>query len=88
MILLKFTFDLSLENIIFSDGFKIARFNPVFKGGDHSKLGSYSPISVLLNIPERIMYHSFHKLVLENEILYAKQFCFQIGHSIDHAINL
>ena len=44
---LKFTFDLSLENMVFPDDLKIARFNPVFKGGDRSKLGNYRPISVL-----------------------------------------
>ena len=61
---LKFTFDLSLENIIFLDDLKIAIFNPVFKGGDCSKLGNYRPISMLScfsNIPKRIMYNSFHK---------------------------
>ena len=34
---LKFIFDLSLEKRIFPDDLKIARFNPVFIGGDHSK---------------------------------------------------
>ena len=88
---LKFTFDLSLKNIIFPDALKITRFNPIFKGGDRSKLGNYRPISVLRcfsNIPERIMYNTFHKCVLENKILYSKEFRFQVGHSTDHAINL
>ena len=83
---LKFTVNLSLENIIFPDGLKIARFNPVFKDGDGSKLGNYRPISVLpcfSNIPERIMYNSFHKCVLENKILYPKQFGVQVGHAIN-----
>ena len=44
---LKFIFDLSLEKRIFPDDLKIARFNPVFIGGDRSKLGNYRPISVL-----------------------------------------
>ena len=44
---LKFIFDLSLEKRIFPDDLKIARINPVFIGGDHSKLGSYIPLSVL-----------------------------------------
>ena len=43
---LKFIFDLSLEKKIFPDDL-IARFNPVFIGGDRSKLGNYRPISVL-----------------------------------------
>ena len=31
---LEFTFDLSMEKLIFPDDLKVARFNPVFKGGD------------------------------------------------------
>ena len=31
---LEFTFDRSLEKMIFLDDLKIARFYPVFKGGD------------------------------------------------------
>ena len=86
---LKFTFDLSLEEIIFPDDLKISRFNPVFKGGDRSKLGNYRPISVLScfsNITEQIMYNRFHKCVLLNKILYTKQFGFQVGHSTDDKI--
>ena len=44
---LKFIFDFSLEKRIFPDDLKIARFNPVFIGGDRSTLGNYRPISVL-----------------------------------------
>ena len=44
---LKIIFDLSLEKRIFPDDLKIARFNPVFIGGDRSKFGNYRPISVL-----------------------------------------
>ena len=86
---LKFTLHSSLENIIFTDGLKIARFNPVFKSSDRSKLGNYRPTSVLpcfSNIPEHILYNSFHKSIFK--ILYPKQFDFQVGHSTDHAINL
>ena len=31
---LEFTFDLSLEKMMFPYDLKVARFNPVFKGGD------------------------------------------------------
>ena len=85
----KFTFELSLEKIIFLDDLKVARFNPVFKGDDRSKLENYRPVSVLpcfSNIPKRIMYNGFHKCVLENKILYPKQFGFHVGHLTDHAI--
>ena len=39
-------------------------------------------LSCFSKIPERIMY----KCVLENKILYPKQFGFQVDHSTDHAI--
>ena len=32
---------------MFPDDLKIARFNPVFIGGDRSEFGNYRPISVL-----------------------------------------
>ena len=44
---LKFIFDLSLEKRIFPNDIKIVRINPVFIGGDRSKLGSYRPLSIL-----------------------------------------
>ena len=44
---LKFIFDLSLEKTIFTDDVKTTRFNPVFIGGNRSKLGNYRPISIL-----------------------------------------
>ena len=68
--------------MIFPDGLKIARCNPVFEGGNRSKLGNYRPISVLpcfSNIPESIMYNSFQICVLENKILYPKQYGFKLA---------
>ena len=35
---------------------------------------------------ERIMYNRLYKFLLENNILYQKQFGFQNGHSAKHAI--
>ena len=86
---LKFIFDLSLGKGIFPDDLKIARVTPVFKAGDRSKLGHQSPISVLSCFSktlEHIMYNRIYKYLLENKILYLKQFGFQFGHSTDHAI--
>ena len=68
---LKFTFDLSLEKMIFPNDLKIARFNPVFKGFDRSKLGNYRPILILPR-EHTWGYNRFHKCVLENKILYPK----------------
>ena len=37
-------------------------------------------------ILQHIMYNFFYKYLLENKIIYSKQFGFQVGHSNDHAI--
>ena len=79
---LKFIFELSLEKGIFPDDLKIARVTPIFKGGNLSNLGHYRPISVLpcfSKIPEPIMHNRIYKYLLENNILYSKQFAFQFA---------
>ena len=66
---------------MFLDGLKISIFNPVFKGADRSKLGNYRPISMLpcfSNIPERIMYNSFHKYVLEKKFFTPNNLIFKL----------
>ena len=77
---LKFVLELSLEKVIFPDDLKTARVIAVFKGGDRSKFGNCRSISVLPSfskIHEHIMYNRFYKHLLENKILYLKQFGFQ-----------
>ena len=69
---------------------KIARVNPIFKGGEVSDLENYHRISVLCcfsEILEKIMYNRLYKHLLNNKILYKKQFGFQKNHSTDHTIN-
>ena len=68
---LKFIYDLPLEKRIFPGDLKISRFNPVFMGGDRSKLVNYRPISVL----PCLKYLS----VLSGN-------SFQVGYSTDFAI--
>ena len=68
---------------------KIARVTPIFKGGEKSDLGNYRLISLLCclsKILEKIMYNRLYKHLLNNNILYQKQFGFQENHSTDHAI--
>ena len=86
---LKFLFNRSLEKGIFPDSLKIAKGTPIFKSGDKTDLNNYRPISVLpcfSKMLERIMYNRLYKYLLDNDILYRKQFGFQIGQSTDHAI--
>ena len=81
--------NLSLETVIFPDTFKIAKVTPLFKGGENYELGNYRPISVLpcfSKILEKIMYNRLYKYLTDNSILYKKQFGFQEGHSIEHAV--
>ena len=86
---LKYLFNLSIEKGVFPDDLKIARVTPIYKGEDSSDVSNYRPISVLpcfSKILERIMYNRLYKYLIENNILYSKQFGFQNGHSTDHAV--
>ena len=82
-------FNLSIEKGVFPDDLKIARVTPIYKGEDSRDVSNYRPISVLpcfSKILERIMYNRLYKYLIENNILYSKQFGFQNGHSTDHAV--
>ena len=60
-----------------------------FKAGDKNEFDNYRPISVLpcfSKILERIMYKRLYNHLLNQNILYRKQFGFQQGHSTEHAI--
>ena len=82
-------FRLSLEKAIFPNDLKIAKVMGAFKAGDENEFGNYRPISVLprfSKIVERIMYKRLYNHLLNQNILYRKQFGFQQGHSTEHAI--
>ena len=86
---LKHVFGLSLKKGIFPDKLKVARVTPIFKSGDESLVNNYRPISVLCcfsKILERIMYNRLYSFLVENNVLYDKQFGFQKEHSTEHAI--
>ena len=86
---LRYVFDLSLQTGIFPDPLKIAKVTPVFKTGDLKKVSNYRPISVLScfsKILERIMHNCLYSYLVNETILYSKQFGFQEGHSTEHAI--
>ncbi|XP_065664405.1 uncharacterized protein LOC136086066 [Hydra vulgaris] len=82
-------FNLSLKEGVFPEKIKIARVVLIFKSGDPSDVTNYRPISVLTCISkvlERIMYNRLYSFLIQNNILYNKQFGFKSGHSTDHAI--
>ena len=85
----KHIFNLSLNKGIFPDKLKVARITPIFKSGDKENVSNYRPISVLTcfsKILERIMYNRLYSFLVDNNILYDKQFGFQSEHSTEHAI--
>ena len=88
-IILKHIFNISLAKGVFPDKLKIARVTPIFKKGSNILVTHYRPISVLpcfSKLLEHTMYNRFYKFLLENNILYQKQFGFQNAHSTEHAI--
>ena len=89
--LLKYIFNLSLQQGIFPENLKIPKVSPVYKKDEEFLLTNYRPISVLpcfSKLLERIMYNRLFKYLSENGILYKKQFGFQTSHSTEHAILL
>ena len=87
--ILRYIFDLSLQAGIFPDPLKIGKVTPVFKTGDLKEISNYRPISVLpcfSKILERIMHNCLCSYLVNEKILYSKQFGFQKGHSTEHVI--
>ena len=82
-------FNFSLAKGVFPDKLQIAWVTPIFKKGNNTLETNYKPISVLpcfSKLLERIMYNRLYKFVVENNILYQKQFGFQNAHSTELAI--
>ena len=81
-------FNFSLEKGIFPDELKIAKVNAIFKNGDENDFGNYRPISVLpcfSKMLERVLHKKrLCNHLLQNHILYPKQFGFQKRHSAEH----
>ena len=68
---------------------KIAKVTPLYKSGDAENVTNYRPISVLSvfsKILERMMYNRIYKLLKSNNLLFNKQFGFQLNNSTEHAI--
>ena len=76
---LKYLFEMSLENGMFSDKLRISRLIPLFKAGDPVNISNYRPMSVLpcfSKMLEEIMYSRLYKYLTIEEILYHKQLGF------------
>ena len=71
--LFKHVFNLSIENGMVPDKFKVARVSPLYMACDSSDLTNYRPISVLpcfSKILERIMYNCLFCYVSKEKNLY------------------
>ena len=85
----KYICNLSLKNGVFPETLKVAKVTPIFKSGEEELVNNYRPISVLScfsKIFERVMYNRLYSFLVENDILYNKQFGFQKEHSTEHAV--
>ena len=68
---------------------RIAKVTHLFKSCDVENVINYRPISVLLvfsKILERIMYNRISEHLKSNNLLFDKQFEFQLNNSTEHAI--
>ena len=86
---IKFLLNISFITGCFPNKLKIAKVTPVFKSGDKETLSNYRPISVLpcfSKFFERVIYNRLYSFVINNNILFEKQFGFQKNHSTEHAI--
>ena len=80
----------SLETGKFPNELKTAKIIPIYKNkGEKTMMSNYRPISLLpafSKLLERIIYNRIYNHVIENKILFEKQFGFQKNMSTDYAI--
>ena len=82
-------FNLSLQTGICPNRMKIERVAPILKKDKEFRFTNYRPISVLSCFSKllvRLMYNRFYKCLLQNNLLYEKQFGFQASNSTEHAV--
>ena len=87
-VILKHIFNISLAKGVFPDKLKIARVIPILIK-ETTLVTNCRLISVLTcfaKLLECVMYYGLYKFIVENNILYQKQFGFQNAHSIGRAI--
>ena len=82
-------FNSSLKTGVFPEDLKYAKVTPIYKSGTATTLSNYRPISVLpifSKILERIVYNRVYNHLINNNLLYNKQFGFRKNNSTEHAI--
>ena len=81
--------NLSVLQVDFPSEMKLAKVLPIYKADNHQLIQNYRPISVLnffSKVYKRVIYNNLLDFIMENNILYDKQFGFRKGHSTSHAI--
>ena len=81
---LTYIFNLCLKTGTFVDEWKKAKVTPIYKGGSHSDMNNYRPISVLplvSKIFEKIVFKQLYSYLSSNDLLLHKQSGFRPGHS-------
>ena len=75
----------------FPDKLKTGHITPIYKNnGSQQHFDCYRPISTLPifgKIFEKIIYVRLYSFLINNNLMYSKQFGFRKGHSTSHALN-
>jgi hypothetical protein len=86
---LAYIFNLSFHSGVYPTDFKVARVVPVFKGGDHSVLNNYRPISLLISVSkilEKLMCNRMFSFINKFSLLSACQYGFRQHRSTTDAV--
>ena len=86
---LTFIINLSFNTRIFPNMLKITKMVLIFKGGDHTKLINYKPVSVLPAISkifEKLMYERIISFACKYSLLTTQQYGFRSGISTQDAV--
>ena len=86
---LVYILNLSLHSSVYPDAWKIARVQPIPKGGDTAIMKNYRPVSilpVLSKIIERAVYLNIFEYLSQHNLFYKNQFGFRPKHSCETAL--
>ena len=81
--------NLSFTTAVFPDLLKIAKVTPIHKKGNKFDYQNYRPISLLSvysKIYEKTIYSRIYSYLVQNNLIYSKQFGFRGNHSTNHAV--
>lgn len=84
-----YIYNLSIQNSVFPDNFKLAIIEPLFKGGDGKYMTNYRPISMITNfskIIEKIIKSRLITYLEQNKLLSKNQYGFSTGLGTENAL--